>query len=172
MNEAMKNLLTRRSIRKYRPDMPPREIIDQVIEAGLYAANGMGTQSSIIVCVTDKEIIKKLSAENGRIANVAADGFYGAPVVLIVLSPAGGRNSVLDGAAIIENLLLAAHALGLGACWINRAKEEFEMDEWKEWLRSIGVEGEWTGIGHVVLGYKDCEDPQPAERKPGRVFYA
>lgn len=173
MTDAMNNLLTRRSIRKYKPDMVPDEVIEEIAEAGTYAANGMGRQAVIIVAITDKKIRDRLSKENARIAGMKedTDPFYGAPAVLIVLAKKDVPTRVYDGSCAMENLMLAAHAKGIGSCWIHRAKEEFEMPEWQEWLKSIGVEGEYEGIGHCILGYVDGEEPAPAMRKDNRVFF-
>lgn len=173
MQNAMDNLLTRRSVRKYKPDMVPRDVIEKIIEAGLYAANGKGRQAAAVIAITNREIRDRLSAANCRIGGwqEGFDPFYGAPVVLLVLAEKDWRNRVYDGSCMMENLMLAAHAQGLGSCWINRAKEEFDMPEWQAWLKSIGVEGEWEGIGHCILGYADGPEPQPAPRKENRCFF-
>lgn len=173
MSEVMTNIKTRRSIRKYKPEMVPKDVIEQVMEAGIYAANGMGKQASIIVAVTNREIRDKLSKDNCKIGGWREDfdPFYGAPVVLIVLAVKDWRNRVYDGSCVIENMMLEAHDLGIGSCWIHRAKEEFEMPEWKEWLASIGVEGEYEGVGHCILGYVDGDYPEAAERKAGRIYW-
>ena len=169
----MDNILTRRSVRKYKEDMVPKKTIEQIMNAGIYAANGMGKQASIIVAVTNKEIRDKLSTDNCKIGGwkKGFDPFYGAPVVLIVLADKTWANRVYDGSCVMENLMLAAHDLGIGSCWIHRAKEEFEMPEWKEWLKSIGVEGEYEGIGHCILGYSDGDEPKAAKRKAGRNYF-
>ncbi len=116
MNETMKNILERRSIRKYKPDMVEKELLDQVIEAGLYAATGHGKQSSVIIAVTDKEFRHELSEENRKIEGwkEGIDPFYGAPVVLLVIANRESPNAVYDGAATLTNMMLAAKALGLG----------------------------------------------------------
>lgn len=173
MNQTIENMLERRSVRKFKPDMLPKEIIDQIIEAGLYAANGRGHQASIIIAVTNRELRDKLSAANCKIGGWEEDfdPFYGAPVVLIVLAEKDWPTHVYDGSLVMGNLMLAAHSMGIGSCWIHRAKEEFETDEYKEWLRSLGIEGEYEGIGHCALGYADGELASPAERKSGHVFY-
>ena len=173
MNQTIKDILERRSIRKFKPDMIPKEIIDQIIEAGLYAANGRGHQASIIVAVTNKELRDKISAVNCKIGGWSHDfdPFYGAPVLLIVLAEKDWPTHIYDGSLVMGNLMLAAHTLGIGSCWIHRAKEEFEMEEYKDLLKSLGIEGEYEGIGHCALGYTDGELPVPAERKDGRVFY-
>ena len=173
MNEIIKAMLERRSIRKFKPEVPKKEDLEQIIEAGLYAANGMGRQAAIVVAVTNREIIEKLSKVNAEIwGKEGIDPFYGAPAILIVLAEKDWRNAAYDGSLVMGNLMLAAHSLGLGSIWINRAKQEFEMEEWKAWLKSIGVEGEWEGVGHCAVGYIDGDIPKAAPRKANRVFWA
>ena len=164
----------RRSIRKFKADMPKKEDIEQIIEAGLYAANGMGKQVVITIAVTNKELRDKISKANCKIGGwkEGFDPFYGAPVILIVLAQKDWVNRVYDGSLVMGNMMLAAHSLGLGSIWIHRAKEEFEQEEWKKLLKDIGVEGEWEGIGHCAVGYIDGDAPKAAPRKDGRVFWA
>ena len=172
MNEVLKALRERRSIRKFKPDMPKKEDIDAIIEAGLYAPSGMNRQSAIIVAVTDKEFRDKLAADNGRVmGREGGDPFYGAPVILIVLARKDAFTGIYDGSLVMGNMLLAAHSLGLGSIWIHRAKEEFETKEYKKLLSDLGAEGEYEGIGHCAIGYADCPQPVPAPRREGRVFY-
>lgn len=169
MLEKMK---TRRSIRKFKSDMIPKEIIEKIVEAGTYAASGMNRQPGLIVAVTNKELRDKLSKMNADIMGVNSDPFYNAPVVLIVLADKSAPTYLYDGSLVMGNLMLAAHELGVGSCWIHRAKEEFESEEGKEILKSLGIEGEYEGIGHCVLGYADCEYPSVIPRKDGMVYWA
>ena len=164
MNEVMKALLERRSIRKFKSDALTKEQLGQIVEAGLYAASGKGAQSAIAVVVTNKALRDRLSAENCRIGGweEGFDPFYGAPA----------PNHVYDGSLMMGNMMLAAHALGLGSIWINRAKQEFDMPEYQALLKELGIEGEWEGIAHLAVGYIDGEVPAPAERKTGRVYWA
>ncbi|UKI22915.1 MAG: nitroreductase [Anaerotruncus sp.] len=170
MESTINDILTRRSVKKYKSAPVPQEIIDKIINAGLYAANGMGAQSPIIIQVTNKEMRDKLSKMNADVMGANTDPFYGAPAVLVVLADKNRPTAVYDGSLVMGNLMLAAHALEIGSCWIHRAKEEFESEEGKEILKSLGIEGEYVGIGHCILGYADGEPKPAAERKPGRVF--
>ncbi len=170
MSEVINNMKTRRSIRKYKPDMIPEDVLNRIIEAGTYAATGMGKQSPIIIAVTNKEIRDKFSKMNAEIMGVDSDPFYGAPVVLIVLADKARPTYVYDGSLVMGNLMLAAHAEGIGSCWIHRAKEEFESAEGKAFLKSLGIEGEYEGIGHCVLGYTDGEEPKAMPRKENYVY--
>ena len=170
MSEVINNMKTRRSIRKYKPDMIPEDVLNRIIEAGTYAATGMGKQSPIIIAVTNKEIRDKFSKMNAEIMGVDSDPFYGAPVVLIVLADKSRPTYVYDGSLVMGNLMLAAHAEGIGSCWIHRAKEEFESAEGKAFLKSLGIEGDYEGIGHCVLGYTDGEEPKALPRKENYVY--
>lgn len=172
-NEIIKAMEERRSIRKFKAEMPPKEQIEQIIEAGLYAANARGKQATITIAVTNKALRDKLSVINGEIGGreKGSDPFYGAPVILIVLADKNWPLRVYDGSLVMGNMLLAAHSLGLGSIWIHRAKEEFERPEYQQLLKELGVEGEWEGIGHCAVGYVDGEAPKAAERKEGRVFW-
>lgn len=174
MNDIIRAMEERRSIRKFKPDMPAKEDIDQIIEAGLYAANGMGKQATITVAVTNKELRDKLSSANCQIGGWedGFDPFYGAPVILIVLADKNWANRVYDGSLVMGNMMLAAYSLGLGSIWIHRAKEEFEMPEYQQLLKDLNVEGEWEGIGHCAIGYAQGDLPKAAKRKDGRVFWA
>lgn len=173
MNEIIKAMEERRSIRKFKAEMPKKEDLAQIIEAGLYAANGRGQQAVITVAVTDPKLRDQLSAANCKIGGFPEgfDPFYGAPAILIVLADKNWPTRVYGGSLVMGNMMLAAHSLGLGSIWIHRAKEEFETEEWKQFLAGLGVEGEWEGIGHCAVGYIDGDVPAAAPRKEGRVFW-
>ena len=163
--EAIEFIESRRSIRSYKPDMVPDDIIDRIVEAGTYAATGMGKQSPIIITVKDRAMRDRLSKMNAKIMGADIDPFYGAPVVLIVLADRSMPTHIYDGSLVMGNLMLAAHALGIGSCWIHRAKEEFDSPEGKKILADLGIEGDYEGIGHCILGYIDGEYPEPKPRK-------
>lgn len=174
MNETLKVLKERRSIRKFTDRMPEKAEIEQVIEAGLYAPSAMGRQATKIIAVTSKDLRNKISKMNAEIAGKTGDfdPFYGAPVILIVLADKKEVNSIYDGSLVMGNLMNAAHSLGLANIWIHRAKEEFESAEGRAILKELGIEGDWEGIGHCALGYTDAPLPKAAPRKDGRVIWA
>lgn len=173
MSNVLEKMKTRRSIRKFKPDMVPQELLDQIIEAGIYAASGKNRQDSIIIQVTDKKLRDEIMRMNCEIGGwqEGFDPFYGAPAMLIVLTRKDNSNRVYDGSLVMGNLMLAAHELGIGSCWIHRAKQEFETEWGKELLKSLGIEEEYEGIGHCALGYVDGEYPKELARKECRVFY-
>lgn len=155
MNETLKTLETRRSCRKFIQDkIPEKEMLDAIIRAGTFAPSGMGRQPVKIIAVTNKEIRNKISAENAKIMGQSGtDPFYGAPVILVVISDKTVPTGIYDGSLVMGNLLNAAESLGLGSIWIHRAKEEFESDFGKQILNDLGITGEWEGIGHAAIGY-------------------
>ncbi len=166
--EAMTNLLNRRSIRKYSDKQVPDDLLDQILEAGLYAPTGMNTQNIYMVAVRDKETRDQLSKMNAAVMGRAGDPFYGAPCVVVVLGDADGYPVVENGSLVLGNLMNAAHAVGLGSCWIHRAKQTFEMPEGKELLKKWGLPEHLVGIGNCILGYV-AETPEAKPRKEGRV---
>ena len=173
MNETIKSMLERRSCRSFKPEMPEKKDIEEIIKAGLYAASGKGQQAVITIAVTNKELRDKISKDNCSIGGwpEGFDPFYGAPVILIVLGKKDHPTYLYDGSLVLGNMMLAAHSLGLGSIWIHRAKEEFEKDEYKAILSELGIEGEWEGIGHCAIGFADTQLPPPPARKEGRIFF-
>ena len=125
-----------------------------------------------MICVTNRELRDRLSAMNARIMGTDGDPFYGAPVVVVVLADRSVSTHVYDGSLVMGNLMLAAHELGVGSCWIHRAKEEFDSEEGKQILRSLGIEGDYEGIGHCVLGYTDGPLPAEKQRKDNYIYFA
>ena len=170
-NETIENLKTRRAIRSYQSTVPDKELLAQVIEAGTYAPTGLGRQSPIIVAVTDKAVRDRLSRLNAAVMGADNDPFYGAPAVLVVLADRSVPTYLYDGSLVMGNLMNAAHALGLGTCWIHRAKEVFDSEEGKALLKEWGIEGDYEGIGNCIIGYPAQENPQPKPRKENYVYY-
>ena len=172
MNTTMDDLLTRRSVRSYTEEMPPREVIEEICKAGTYAPTGMNRQSPIIIAVTNREVRNQLSRLNAAVMGSDSDPFYGAPVVLVVLADSTAAMTWKeDGSLIMGNLLNAAHAKGLGSCWIHRAKEVFETEEGKAILANLGVKGSFVGIGNCILGYTNGDEPEARPRKENYVFW-
>lgn len=171
MNEMIQMMIQRRSCKKYTDKMVSKKDIEEIIEAGLYAASGQGKQSPIIVAITDKNTRDALSKMNAEVMQANIDPFYGAPVVLVVLADKSVRTAVYDGSLVIGNMMLAAESKGIGACWIHRAKEVFESEEGKALLCRLGIVGDYEGVGNCILGYRDGEVPTPPKRKENRVFW-
>lgn len=170
--KMIETIIGRQSTRKFKPDAVPQDIVDQIIAAGLYAPSGMGRQSTIIIQIANERVREEIARINAEIGGweKGFDPFYGAPAILIVLGNRECPTYLYDGSAAIENLLLAAHALGVGSCWIHRAKEEFESEWGKKLLAELGIDGDYEGIGHCALGYAAEPAKEPVPRNAGRVF--
>lgn len=174
MNETLKILETRRSCRKFKPDMISEEDLNAVIRAGTFAPTGKNLQSPIIIAVTNKELRGKISEENRKIGGWSEgfDPFYGAPVILIVLADKSVPTYIYDGSLLMGNLMNAAKSLGLGSIWIHRAKQEFESDFGKKILSDLGIKGDFEGIGHVALGYAaEGGEVKATPRKENYVYW-
>lgn len=170
MNETIKNLIERRSVRGYKKDLVPQETLNEILEAGKYAASGMGMQGTLMVVTQNAELVKKLSEMNAAVMGSSADPFYGAPTVVIVFADSNQGTCVENGSLVMGNLMNAAHALGVDSCWIHRAREVFDSPEGKELKAQWGVPDSYVGIGHCILGYRSGEYPQPKARKDGFVI--
>lgn len=171
MNEVIQAIKERKSCKKYKSTTVSKQDIDEIIEAGTYAASGQGKQGYIIIAITNKEVRDALSKANAEVMNVDKDPFYGAPVVLSVLKDTNVRTSEDDAALVIGNMLLAASSKGLGSCWIHRCKEQFESEVGKKLLSDLGIEDHYVGVGNCIVGYPDGELHAPIERKENRVYY-
>lgn len=167
-NIVLENIRTRRSIRGYRKEQITDEELNAVLEAGTYAPTSRGMQAPFIVAVQNEKLVEKLVKLNAQIMGVTSNPYYDAPTIILVLAPADARYPVHDGSCILENMMLAAHSLGLGTCWIHREKEMFELPEGKELLREMGLDDTLIGIGALSVGYPDAE-PSPA--KPRKLDY-
>ena len=172
MNETLNVLKSRRSCRSFRQEPVPEEVLEAILEAGTYAATGMGKQSPIIIAVTDRKLRDEISEENRKIGGWSEgfDPFYGAPVILIVLARKDVPTYVYDGSLVLGNLMNAAQSLGVASIWIHRAKEEFASDFGRDILNRLGIPDEYEGIGHCALGYAAVPDKAPAPRKENYVY--
>lgn len=170
MPKAIESMISRRSIRKYKADPVPAEALKEIAKAGTYAPTGMGSQSPLIVVVTDKVTRDELSKLNAQVMDSQSDPFYGAPAVIVVLADKNRPTHIYDGSLVLGNMMLAAHDLGLGSCWIHRAKEVFDGPEGRKLLKSWGIEGDYEGIGHCIVGYAEGQ-PEAAPRKADYIRY-
>ena len=171
MNESIKNMLERRSIRAYKKDLVPQETLDMILEAGEYSPSGMGQQSTLMVVTQNPELVAKLSKMNADVMGSKADPFYGAPTVIIVFSDSKMGTCVENGSLVMGNLMNAAHALGVDSCWIHRARETFDSEAGKALLKQWGIPETYRGVGFCILGYAAGELPQPKPRKDDQIFW-
>ena len=167
-NEFLKLIETRRSCRKYKPEQITDEELKAVLEAGTYAPTSRGLQAPYIVAVQNKELREKLGAMNAQIMGVTFNPYYDAPTYVLVFAPADAHNPIQDGSCILENMMLAAHAIGLGSCWIHREREMFDSEEGKLLMKEWGLPDGLMGIGALALGYPA---EAPAQAKPRKEDY-
>ncbi len=169
MNETIKTLLERRSIRKFKPEQIREDELNAILEAGMYAPSGANQQSALFVVVQDKETLRKLSVMNAAVWGKDIDPYYGAPTVILVFADRSKVTPVEDASLALGNMFNAAASLGIGSCWIHRVRQMFETGEGKDLLRKWGVIGDYVGVGSCILGYPDCEHPKAAPRKDNFV---
>ena len=168
-NEFLKLIETRRSCRKYKPEQITDEELKAVLKAGTYAPTGMGQQSPFIVAVQNPEMKAKLERMNAEIRGISGNPYYDAPTYVLVFAPTDCPFAIQDGTCVLENMMLAAHALGLGSCWINREIEMFATDEGKQVMQEMGLPAGLGGVGAIALGYPA---PAPSAPKPRKEGYA
>ncbi len=171
MRDTLDVLKTRRSCRKYEDRQVPDEIVEKIVEAGTYAATGMGRQSPVILVVKDRKTRDEISKMNAAVLGTDSDPFYGAPEVIVVLADRASFTHVYDGSLVMGNMMNEAEALGISSCWIHRAKEVFDTEEGKKILKKAGIEGDYEGIGNLIIGYDAGGKRQAAERKKDYVHW-
>ena len=169
MKETLIDLKARRAIRSYTDEPVSKEALDAVLEAGLYAPTARGEQRAVIVAVTNKAVRDELSKMNAAVMGMDADPFYGAPVVCVVFGDGTWPMAVKDGSLVLGNMMNAAHAVGLGSCWIDRAEPVFASERGRALMKEWGVPEGYVGVGHCILGHA-AASPEPAPRKEGRVI--
>ncbi|MBQ8718804.1 MAG: nitroreductase [Clostridia bacterium] len=169
--QVLAALTTRRSVRSYQKTQVDEQALQDILEAGRYAATGRGLQSPLMIVVQDAEVREQLRRMNAEIMGTPdADPFYGAPTIIIVLADRSVPTCVEDGSLVLGNLMNAAHAVGVDSCWIHRARQEFESEEGKALLNRLGIDGDYIGVGHLILGYREGELPAPKPRKQNYVY--
>ena len=165
MNETIKNLIERRSCRKYESKQIKDEELNAILKAGEYAPSGMGLQSPKMVVLQNKETIKKLSKLNAKIMGKDIDPFYSAPTVIVVLADKTKMTYIEDGCLVLGNLMNAAHSLGIGSCWIHRAKEEFATEEGK-----VAIGGLHMLVGQAVKSQAIFNDREISEELINYIY--
>ena len=156
-NDFLTLIKTRRSIRAYKPDAVPADVLARVLEAGTYAPSAMGSD--------------RLTKLNAAVIGKDVDPYYGAPVIVVVLGDGESANYLADGSCVLENLMLAAHAEGLGTVWVNREREIFDSPDGKALLRDWGLPETLRGVGAVALGYAAGPAPEAAPRKENYIVH-
>lgn len=166
-NEIITALKTRRSIRRFKKEQITEQELQTVLEAGTWAPTGMGYQDPWIVAIQDETLMAKISQMNREVWGKDIDPFYGAPTYVLVFAskPEKWANSMADGSLVLGNMMIAAHAIGLGSCWINREREMFATPEGQALMKEWGLPDDLMGIGALALGYPELPIKEPKPRK-------
>mgnify|MGYP004507878983 CR=1 FL=1 len=170
-NEVLKTIKTRRSVRSFKPDAVPQELLEAVLEAGTYAPTGGGRQSPVIVAVVTEQYRKEITRLNAQVLGKAVDPYYGAPVIVLVLADETASTFAEDGSCVLENMMLAAASLGLASVWVHREREIFDSMQGKELLRRWGLPETLRGVGAIALGYSAVLPGEAAKRKDNYIHY-
>lgn len=171
MNEVIQCLISRRSAKGYKPEQIKDEDLDLILKAGTYAANGMGAQSATMVVLQDPKEIQQLQRMNAAVlGNPEKQTFYGAPTVIVVVANQTVNTYVEDGSLVIGNLMNAAYSLGIDSCWIHRAKEELQTPEGQQLLKQWGLDENYVGVGHCILGYRSGPEREAIARKENYII--
>lgn len=165
--DFLKIIETRRSCRKYKKEQVKDSELKAVLEAGTYAPTSRGMQSPYIVAVQNEAVLRKLAGMNAKVMGSTSNPYYDAPTYVLVFASLDSHNPVQDGSCVLENMMLAAHAIGLASCWIHREREMFETPEGKDLIREWGLPENIIGVGALALGYADGDLPKPKPRKEG-----
>lgn len=160
---------TRRSVRAYRPEAVPEDVLERILQAGTFAPTGMGKQSPVMVVVTDPDVRRKIAAMNAAVMGADRDPYYGAPTIVLVLADPEIGTWVEDGSCVLATLMLAAHAQGVASVWVHREREMFDGEEGKALLREWGLPESLRGVGSVALGYAAVPAAPPRPRKAGYI---
>lgn len=169
MLETIQDIRTRRSCRKYLPEQVSDEQLNTILEAATWTPTGRGKQSPQMVVVQDAEMLSRLSRLNAQIMGTDSDPMYGAPTAVLVFADASNENGIADASLLMGTLMLAAHAVGVASCWINRGKAMFELPEGREIVKQWGLDSKYDGFAICILGYADEGGIPPV--KPRREDY-
>lgn len=164
-NEVLKCIRTRRSIRRYKKEQITDEELNTVLEAGTWAPTSKGLQLPFIIAVQKPELIAQLVRMNAEIMGVTSNPYYDAPTLVFVFAPIEYGKGLQDGSCVLENMMLAAHSIGLGSCWINREIEMFKTEEGLQLMKDWGLPDGLMGIGALSLGYPASVPPSVKARK-------
>jgi nitroreductase len=169
-NDVLEAIQNRRSIRKFKSEQIKKDELDAVLEAGTFAPTGGGAQSPVIVAVQKPAVVEDLVTMNAKVMGTSGNPYYGAPTIVLVLaSPRARATYVEDGSCVLQTMMLAAHSIGLGSCWIHREKEMFETPEGRALLKQWGIPEDYVGVGSIALGYPEGAPPSAAKRKDGYI---
>lgn len=170
MNDTIKTIIERRSIRDYEQQLVNKDILNEILKAGTYAPSARNSQSSIIILVEDEIVKNKLKELSVKLRGT--DTFYNAPHIVLVLSKKDSFCPIQDGSLVLGNMMLAAKSLNVGSCWINSLKDILNMEEADDIKEKIDPNNEYIGVGALILGYpKNNIWPSEKTKKEDYIRY-
>lgn len=168
MNEAIRNLMTRRSVRTFETEKNiSREDLQTIVDAARMAPSAMNRQTWTFVVVQNQEKIQKLAAAVGKAMGRAEGYNFYLPNAVVICANDMNANpmGVQDCACAMQNIFLAANALGIGSVWINQLLDTYNDPEVRALLTDLGLPAEKKAIAMAALGYAAAEVPM-REKKP------
>lgn len=169
MNETIKTILNRRSIREFKEEQINDEDINTILECGRYAPSGMNMQSYAFVVIQNEDMMHELINESMKITGQNSSPFYGAPTVVLVFGDENIATYVKDASTAIENMHIAATALNLGACWINCVEDLFNSEDGEKLREEIQVPSNYKCVGSLAIGYIEGTYPEAKPRRENIV---
>lgn len=169
-NNVLQVIETRRSVRSFSQKAIPEELLDAVLRAGTYAPTGGGRQSPAIVAVKDAAYREEIARLNAEVMGKDTDPYYNAPIIILVLADGKASTFVEDGSCVLENMMIAAHSLGLGSVWVHREREIFDSEKGKKLLKDWNLPETLRGVGALALGYPAADLPKAAARKADYII--
>lgn len=164
-NEVLQAIRSRRSVRRFKAMQISDDELRTVLDAGTWAPTAMGQQDPWIVAVQNPKLLSKLIGMNAQVMGVKSNPYYDAPTIVLVFASKDNHNNDRDGSLVLGTMMLAAHSIGLGSCWINREDAMFDSAEGKEIMSELGLPEGLVGVGALSLGYPDGEPHAPKSRK-------
>ncbi|MCH5229440.1 MAG: nitroreductase family protein [Muribaculaceae bacterium] len=192
MNKVIEDILSRRTIRNYKPEQIKPEELNEILETGLYAPTAGGRQSPLMLVCQNREINNILGKINRKVFGHAnSDGikfvsetqksiadddniksaFYDAPTVITLFAPKNWVYGVHDCTSMAITMALAAWSLGIGSCYVSRAEETFDTEFGKKVMKECGISPDYVASVHLCLGYPKDITNHAKPRKEGRIHF-
>ena len=170
MNNTIKDIQERRSIRSYKDQKITKEELNIILKSGTYAPSALNQQSSLIVYLENEDIYQEICELTDKYFPFRKPYFYGAKDIVIVFGDSNCKCPIEDGALVLQNMFLAAQSLGIGSCWINYLRELFKTEEGKKIQEKMNIPSNYFVIGTCILGYPN-EEPIIKERKSDYIKF-
>ena len=177
MNEVIKNILSRQTIREYTKEQVPDELLDVILQSAIRAPSGRNTQPCHLRVLRNREMLDEMNTDFKNIVGWDTPAYTGwdirpvyhnAPTFIFIFAK---DNSAMAAGLMAENIALAAHSLGLGSCMIGSLGGLFDNPEGKKkWMKILDVPEDWCFLLGITLGYPN-EKPPFKDREDGHIKF-